>query len=235
MKILAVDTATPTCGVAITDDDRVCAAMTVNPGHTHSRSVMLLIKNALDAVRVSVGDIDAFAVTTGPGSFTGLRIGIATIKGLALATGKPVCGISSLEALAAPFAACSVLVCPMIDARKHEVYFAVYGNEEGRLVEARPVGVGPVSHLTGEIKGPCLFVGTGAIAAHDEICEAFGETARLIRFVPPGPGANLINPAVVADLARIRLCEYGPEQLETLVPLYVRPPDAVKAVKGVKP
>lgn len=225
MKILAVDTSTPTCGVAILDDDLICASMTVNPGYTHSRSVMGLIKSALDAAHVCVGDMDAFAVTTGPGSFTGLRIGMAVIKGLAMATGKPVCGISSLEALAAPFAACLVPIYPMIDARKHEVYFAVYGNNEGRLVEVRPAGVCPVSAVTAVISGLCLFVGSGAYAAKQEIRERLGESAM---FVPAG--ANLINPAVVAGLALTRFCEHCPDLLESLAPVYVRPPDALKSL-----
>ncbi|NOY69786.1 MAG: tRNA (adenosine(37)-N6)-threonylcarbamoyltransferase complex dimerization subunit type 1 TsaB [Deltaproteobacteria bacterium] len=225
MKILAVDTATPTCGVAIVDDERVCASMTINPGCTHSRSVMGLIKSALDAACVSVPDIDAFAITTGPGSFTGLRIGMAVIKGLAMAAGKPVCGVSSLEALAAPFVTSTALVCSIIDARKHEVYFAVYGNDEGRLVEVQPAGVGPVAAVTAAIKTPCLFVGTGAYAAKREILESLGESAV---FVPAG--SNLINPTFVAGLARTRLCEHGPDLPETLAPVYVRPPDAKKSL-----
>jgi len=189
---------------------------------------MLLVERLLDAARLSVRDMDAFAVTTGPGSFTGLRIGIASIKGMALAMGKPVCGISSLEALAAPFAACSIPVYPIIDARKHEIYFAAYQSEAGRLSETRPARVGPVSQLMAEVNGPGLFVGSGARAVQDDIRSAIGEMAL---FVPSG--ANLINPAVVADLARAHLCGHASDPPDTLSPIYIRPPDAVKS--GVKP
>jgi len=223
MKILAVDTATPSCGVAIIDGERVCASASINPGHTHSRSVMPLLDMVLNVAGLCIDEIDVFAVTIGPGSFTGLRIGIACIKGLALALGKPVCGISALQALAAPFSHAAVPVCPMIDARKNEVYYALYGNRSDRPVEILPPRVAPVDKVVSEIDGPALFVGTGALAAKDAILKAKGRSALFV-----SSASAMINPAVVAELARDRIQEHGPDPVDTLCPLYIRPPDAIR-------
>ena len=100
MKILALDTATKTCSVALTDDGSLAAESTIIKNQTHTKHLMRLIHSVLEISGFGLSDMDGFAVTIGPGSFTGLRIGISTIKGLAQALGKPVVGISSLKALA---------------------------------------------------------------------------------------------------------------------------------------
>jgi tRNA threonylcarbamoyladenosine biosynthesis protein TsaB len=100
MKILALDTATDSCSVAATDDGTLAAELTIRKNQTHSKHLMELIHSVLEIAGFGVGDLDGLAVTVGPGSFTGLRIGISTIKGLAHALDKPVVGVSTLEALA---------------------------------------------------------------------------------------------------------------------------------------
>ena len=133
MRILAVDTATQTCGVAVADDHRLMAEVTIVREETHSKHLINAIEAVLTQAATSLADLDGFAVTIGPGSFTGLRIGISSIKGLAAATGKPVAGISSLDALAFQTTVSSGLVCPLLDARKGEVYFSKFRRTGDRL------------------------------------------------------------------------------------------------------
>ena len=133
MKILAVNTATPACGVAVVNEGTVSAHAVINSRETHARQLMPMIDRVLESCDLAVADLDGFAVVRGPGSFTGLRIGISTIKGLAAASGKPLTGISSLEALAYPFTACPDPICALIDARKNEVYACWYRHHTGRL------------------------------------------------------------------------------------------------------
>jgi tRNA threonylcarbamoyladenosine biosynthesis protein TsaB len=143
----------------------------------------------LEGAGFSLDAIDAFGVTLGPGSFTGLRVGIATVKGLSLATGAPVVGFSSLAMLAMnlPFAACPV--CPMLDARKSEVYTAIY--RCGELPEAilGDCVVSPADFLDG-IREPTIFVGSGALRYRDMITDRLGDLARFAPAVFHAPRAS---------------------------------------------
>ena len=133
MKLLAVDTSTRACSVAVVDQDRLACEITTGPAGTHSTHLLSLIRTALELSEMELHGIDGLAVCVGPGSFTGLRIGVSTVKGLAFATAKPVAGVSSLEALAQPCLPWPHLICAMLDARKGEVYAARYRARDGRL------------------------------------------------------------------------------------------------------
>lgn len=126
MKILAVDTATKSCSVALTEDDAVLAETTTHSGQTHSRHLLNIVDAVIARAGLTLNQIDGFAVSIGPGSFTGLRIGISTVKGLAYGRGRPVVGVSSLEALSRQCPQTPQQICAMIDARKQEVYFCFY-------------------------------------------------------------------------------------------------------------
>ena len=126
MKILAVDTSAMSCSTAIVDNGVVRAELSTVNSQTHSKHLMTMIDTVCKISGIEVAGMDGFAVTIGPGSFTGLRIGISTIKGLAWSLKKPVAGISSLEALAWQCAPVPCLICPLLDARKHEVYSGRY-------------------------------------------------------------------------------------------------------------
>ena len=141
MKILAVDTATRGCSVAIVDQSSLLAEVTIVSAQTHSKHLMEMIHTALQGANLRVSDIDGWAVSAGPGSFTGLRIGMSTIKGLAMASGKPVVGVSSLQALAWQTLPCSNLMCAMLDARKGQVYCARYRSVSGALMQDLPAAV----------------------------------------------------------------------------------------------
>lgn len=126
MLTLAIDTSTKTGSVALLKSASILAECFTNAGINHSETLLPTIETVLSVGGVEIGEVDLFALTTGPGSFTGLRIGASTVKGLALATGKPVVGVSTMDALALNVADSTITICPMLDARKREVYTARY-------------------------------------------------------------------------------------------------------------
>ena len=221
MKILAVDTATKSCSIAITERGSLCAELTTLKDQTHSKHLMDLIHKGLGMTGFSVADIDGLAITVGPGSFTGLRIGISTIKGLAHALDKPVVGVSSLEALAWQCADRSYLICSMLDARKSEVYWATYRYTDDRLNRKSDENVGAPGAAVEEIKEPCVFIGSGAQLYRQRLSTALGERAH---FVPDGQ--NLIRASSVAFLSMPRFETQDTVAAADLVPHYIRRSDA---------
>ena len=126
MKILAFDASAAVGAVALTEDDKVICAYNTEGKHTHSETLLPLAERALSDGGVKLSDVDLFACTVGPGSFTGVRIAVSLVKGLALPEDKPCVGLSSLEALAYPLKDTEGIVCPMIDARRGNVYNALF-------------------------------------------------------------------------------------------------------------
>src|SRR5271157_1812848 len=126
MKLLAIETSTMRGGIAIMDDDTLIAESRMNIKATHSGRIMTEIDTALKGSGLTIDDIDVFGIASGPGSFTGLRVGLSTVKGLSYATGKRVVTVSTLEAFAwnVPFS--QYLVCPLLDARKKEVHAGAF-------------------------------------------------------------------------------------------------------------
>ncbi len=166
MKILALDTTAKSASVAITDEREPLAVFTLEAGLTHSETVLPMIKTALESLHMAAHDIDLFAVTAGPGSFTGVRIGISEIKGLAFATGKPCVGVSTLLSLAYNLRQLceNAILCPVMDARRNQLYNALFRLKDGvltRLCEDRLVSL---SDLTAELSGygePIYSAGDG--------------------------------------------------------------------------
>ncbi|HDT13533.1 MAG TPA: tRNA (adenosine(37)-N6)-threonylcarbamoyltransferase complex dimerization subunit type 1 TsaB [Candidatus Aminicenantes bacterium] len=141
MLVLAVDTTTPSGSVALLEDGTLLGEADVESAATHSARLFRSIDFLLAALGRDVRDIEAFAVAAGPGSFTGIRIGIAAVKSLAFASGRPIAPVSTLEALAAKLVAKGArLVCPLLDARKGEIYAGLFEARAGGLVEAVPQG-----------------------------------------------------------------------------------------------
>lgn len=221
MNILAVDTATNSCSVAVTVDGKLAAELTTVKNETHSKHLMELIHLVLKNAGFGVGDLDGLAVTIGPGSFTGLRIGISTIKGLALALGKPVVGISTLKALARQCGRTPHLICPLLDARKGEVYAAAYGINEGQLIQKAPARAMIPEAVVEDIKSPCVFIGTGARLYRQRIAAAAGNLAH---FVPEDQ--NTLKASSVAFLSMPRFEANDTDGIGSLVPHYIRKSDA---------
>ncbi len=135
MKILAIDSSSAPASVAVLDDKSLLGEFTININRTHSEKLLPLVDGLLDAVNLSVSDIDAFAISAGPGSFTGLRIGMSAAKLMAQVSGKPLMVVSTLESLAVGIATFEGYICPMLDARNNTVFTAVYKFAHGRREE----------------------------------------------------------------------------------------------------
>lgn len=221
MKILALDTATDSCSVAATEDGRVAAELTIRKNQTHSRHLMELVDSVLQIAGFGAADLDGLAVSIGPGSFTGLRIGISTIKGLAHALDKPVVGVSTLEALARQCSQTSFLICPMLDARKGEVYTATYRFDADELVQQTTARAMQPEALTDHIKSPCLFIGTGARLYRQTIVAAAGNLAHFV-----SGGQNTIRASSVAFLSMPRFEAKDTDEIANLIPHYIRKSDA---------
>lgn len=220
MKILTIDTSTTTNSVALTVSGRLLAEYLVNPDRNHSSSLMCGLDTVLRNSGFSVDDLDAIAVSRGPGSFTGLRVGIATAKGLAIASGKPVVAFSSLAMLAMNLPYAAFPVCTLFDAKKNEVYAALYrcsALPESLVAECV---VPPVDFLA-QIRVPTMFVGSGALRYRDLIVETLGELAIFAPAVCHQPRASA-GALLAADLfARGELVSAA-----ALVPSYLRASEA---------
>lgn len=223
MKILSVDTSTAQLNVCMSDDGHMRAETSLYMGHTHTRSIMPAIDHVLALAGLDVSAVDGFAVTLGPGSFTGIRIGISTVKGLATAVGKPVAGVSSLDALAYQTAAFPHLICTLLDARKKEVYCCFYRWKGNSPCKMTPDAVLPISLAMGHLDEKCLFIGSGALLYQRDIAARMGANA----VFPPSP-AHAIHASTVGHLGdlQFRLGNHSPAA--EIFPRYLRPPDAVK-------
>lgn len=161
MKILAIDSTANTSTVAVLEDETLLSLYTVNTKNTHSETLLPMVKNVLEALRISVEDIDAFAVSEGPGSFTGVRIGVATVKGLTFGKNKKCVGVSTIEALAANLEGFDGIICPIMNARRGQVYTGAFLNGERILVDKCMMLDNLLEHLQSEYNKPIYFVGDG--------------------------------------------------------------------------
>ena len=160
MKILALDSTANTSTVAVLENDKLVSVYTANIKNTHSETLLPMVKSVLETLRLTVDDMDAFAVSEGPGSFTGVRIGVATVKGLAFGRGKKCVGVSTIEALARNLDGFSGIVCPIMNARRGQVYTGAFLNGE-RIVDDQCM---LLCNLIPVLEGygvPIYFVGDG--------------------------------------------------------------------------
>lgn len=135
MKILAIDTATLAGGAALMDEERLIAEYRLDVAVRHSERIMVAIDHLLKESHTKLSDLDAIAVSIGPGSFTGLRVGLATAKGLATGAGRPLVLVPTLAAMAHPFSHSKYLIAPWINARRGEVYWSLFENQDNHLVQ----------------------------------------------------------------------------------------------------
>ena len=221
MNILAIDTSGPVAGCCEMVDGKIRHLIEMNHGLTHSETIMPAVDAALEASALRCAQIDLFAVVAGPGSFTGVRLGVCAAKGMAHAFGKPCAPVHALEALALNMAGFEGLVCPILDARRGQVYCAAFDTSGGRPVRAREDDAIALDQFIASLPvGPRLaFVGDGVEAHEARIFELLGERA----FIPP---ANLR--AIRADAVCV-LASQTPERwtnARKLTPIYLRRPQA---------
>ena len=178
MKQLALDSSALTATVALAEDGVLRCEITLNTALTHSQTLMPMVDEALSHVGWSIGEIDQFVCAKGPGSFTGLRIGIGTVKGLAMGVGKPCVGVSTLKALAYNLWGTDKTIVPIMDARRGEVYAGVYRQEGDVLIEVFPDRALPLTDLCADLEGDCIFLGDGVPVHQETIRELMGERAQ---------------------------------------------------------
>lgn len=218
MRALGIDTATATASVGLATATTVIAERRRPMAADHARSVLSLVDEALAAADLRLADLDLLAVSIGPGSFTGLRIGVATIKGLALATGLPVVEVPTLEAYATALGRRAGTIWTLLDARKGEVYAAAYRWEAQGVVEIVPPAAVAPAALGAALQPPCILLGDG-VKAHADVWPAGAGIERmpLTACAPSG--------AVVAQLATRRPAAER-RSLAALEPRYCRRPEA---------
>jgi tRNA threonylcarbamoyladenosine biosynthesis protein TsaB len=222
MKILAIETSTMLGGIAIVDENSGLIAETrLNVKTTHSERLMTAVQNTLSQSEISLDDIDAFAIATGPGSFTGLRIGLSTVKGLSYATAKPLVTVPTLEAFAWNFPFSMYPVCLMLDARKKEVYSAVFKWKNGGFIRIlKEMSIKPADLLT-ELKGNVIFAGEGVLIYKDQIITILKERA-----IIASPEKMVPSPANVAMLGLLKAIKGDYADPSKAVPLYIRKSEA---------
>jgi tRNA threonylcarbamoyladenosine biosynthesis protein TsaB len=226
MKILAIETSTMLGGIAITDTlSGLIVEVRLNVKSTHSERLMTEIDHALRQAGLKVSDIDAFAVAIGPGSFTGLRIGLSTVKGFSYITGKPIVSVPTLHALAWNFPYCRYPVCTMLDARKKEIYAALFkwDNEDFiRVIDEVSI---KVSRFLEESKlslyEKIVFTGEGALLYRNKIIEVMGDKAIFATAEKMVP-----SPANVASIGIRKAMKREFSEPVSLVPFYIRRSEA---------
>src|SRR3989454_7427767 len=207
MRVLAIETATPAQSVALLDEDRLLAEASYDAKGSRGGLLLPTVDHVLRKAGVAAKDLDAVAVSIGPGSFTGLRVGLATAKGLALGTGAAVVGVSTLEALAAGYElAAEITICTLLDAYRGEVYLAVFKHRAGRLERLHADAVlapEAVKEALADVEQPVHLIGNGAARYRRQFEAALGTT---IRVTERGLGA-VPSAAGVGRLGGNRLAE----------------------------
>ena len=225
MNILALDSTAVAASAAVVRDTHTLAVFTADNALTHSELLLPMAESVLHASRMKIEDVDLFACTVGPGSFTGVRIGVATIKGLAFGTGKPCAAVSTLEALAENLVPLSGILCPVMDARRGQVYNALFEWRDGalkRLTPDRAISLYELAKELGE-KYPHQIVRLSG-DGYDIAYKALLEEGVRIHHTPKE--LRIQNAAAVARCA-CRLAEQGNTVSDTaLVPVYLRLPQA---------
>lgn len=215
--VLAIDTSTPAGSVAITRGEQLLGELFLKGNGTHTDHLLSSIQLLFEKVSLGIEDLDAMAVVLGPGSFTGLRVGIATAKGLALAAEIPVIGVSSLRALAFQASFARYPVCALLDARKNEVYAGFFHWENGAPEALGAEEVLPPERLLERLEGDTLFVGNGASAYRTLIVRHLGQHAHFAPALWDFPRASC---AAILALESLRSGQTVP--LAGLSPCYIR-------------
>lgn len=225
--VLVLDTATTAGSVALCNGERLLAEIVVDSLANHSDKLLVQVEQILAEQRCSLAEIAAFAVVDGPGSFTGLRVGVAAAKGLARACHRPLFGISTLHLLAASLPYAHLPVCSLLDARKKEVYAATFSTTKGVPVSLdHPRAISPHCLLE-QMPSPALFIGSGAVLYRDLIVDRFGEQAVFAPWPLHTPRASFAAP-----LALQQLREGAMGDPASLLPRYIRPSEAEIAQKN---
>ena len=232
MKILSIETSANVASAAVTQDDRLIAEYTVNNKKTHSETLMPIIDTVLKNAGLDITDIDLIAVSEGPGSFTGLRIGISTAKGISHAANIPLVGISTLKSLAYNMPYCDYIISPVMDARRAQVYNALYEWEDGKLTQIEAPRAISLEELLEELNSfdkKAVFAGDGVFVHRDTISKVLGDKAV---FAPSS--AAIQRASALADIARAEFENGRTKNCFELTPIYLRKSQAEREAEERK-
>ncbi len=226
MKILSLDSTSVTASVSITENGITLAEDFVNNGLTHSQTLMPMVEKALAESNTSINDIDLFAVTNGPGSFTGVRIGIASVKGMADALNKPCFAVSTLEAIAEPLKNEDVIACAVMDARCNQVYTAIF-QKGNRLCPDKAVLIEELGEELKQYQKPIVFIGDGARICFEKLSSVLTNTHIA------GEDILFIHASSIGRLAECKIAN-GENTVNSakLVPFYLRLPQAERELNN---
>lgn len=224
MPLLAIETATRQLGVALVEGDRLLSSYELLADYPHAVELPGAVARVLKAARATLEQIEAIAVDIGPGSFTGLRIGLAFVKALAFPTKKPVIAVPSLDVLAANVPCAPDLICPVLDAKQKNVYAALYRLEGGQPAKQDDYFLGSADDFLSRVQEPAVFLGDGAALYRDRILERCPQ----VQFAPPE--LWLPRAAALARLGRERFLQGRRDDASRLIPMYLYPLDC--SVRG---
>ena len=219
MLVLSVDSSYSTVTCALIKDDKILAEINLNDKKQHSVILMRLIDSILKEYEIDINDIDAFIISRGPGSFTGLRIGMATLKGLAFASKKPLISVSTLDALAYNSISFQGIICPIMDALRDNIYTCLYKNENNNLtplIKEQCLNINELVTILKEQTLPIIFVGDG-VAKHKEFLQ---ENIPNSFFAPNH--SNFPKASSVGELGIKKINDGVIENIDSINPIYLR-------------
>lgn len=228
MKILSIDTSSEICSAAILEDENVIKEISIEDANTHSINLMPLIKHIFDETKLSIDDIDLFACDKGPGSFTGIRIGVATIKAFADTTSKPCVGISSLMGLAYNVKN-EGYICSLIDAKNNNVYYSLFKYENNKYEQVGEYLSEDINNITNILKNcnkTIFFVGNGSIVYKDMLKSVLEENAKFTDDI----ATSKLN---ATSIGRAAFDVYSNNEISThsLSPLYLKKSSAERLLE----
>lgn len=226
MKILSIDSSSVSASVAITENGVTLAENFINNGLTHSQTLMPMVEKTLNDANASIKDIDLFAVTNGPGSFTGVRIGIASVKGMADALGKKCIAISTLEAIAEPLKNEDCIACAVMDARCNQVYTAIFENGK-RLCEDKAVLIDELGTELNKYNKKVVFIGDGSVLCYEKL------KSIVTNVDIADENIRYVHASSIGRLAEDKIKNGEiPENSAKLVPFYLRLPQAERELNN---
>jgi len=220
MLILGIETSTKTCSIALADGEKIRDEISLHLGLSHSERIIPLLDEILKRNGMAIRDVDGIAVSIGPGSFTGIRVGVSTGRGLAQSLGIPIVGIPSLDGLAFGIGETGEIISPMIDALRREIYTALYKGRK-RLTPHQLIGIEDWLEILKDRRETILFLGDPLDIYENLIKDSLKNKAKIVEKEKRYPSA-----ARIAELGLEKLVSGEGKKYDEIFPLYIRRPEA---------
>jgi len=224
MKILGIDTSSKYCNLGIIENEDIIMECSINGLiKKHSSALLPAIEEMLKKISLEIRDIDGIAITIGPGSFTGLRVGLGVAKGLSYAASIPLAGVVTLDVLVCNVAEISSMICPVLDARKGEVYFALYrgGNQLCKIVDYQCESIEKLLYRLGKVQENIIFLGEGTLKYKNRLKDTMGSRAMFIH-----PTLSILKASHVALIGLEKIRNDKGDDVFSISPFYMRKSEA---------